>query len=64
VGRTTSARMVARYRAVGFTASARFESTFQGTFVRIRRHGRDVVGGFADARVVTIVAIPTVSVCE
>jgi hypothetical protein len=64
VGRTTSARMVARYRAAGFTASARFESTFQGTFVRVRRHGRDVVGGFADARVVTIVAIPTVSVCE
>jgi hypothetical protein len=64
VGRTTAARMVARYRAAGFTASARFESTFQGTFVRIRRHGRDVVGGFADAGAVTIVAIPAVSVCE
>ena len=43
--------MVARYRAAGFTASARYESTFQGTFVRVRRHGRDVVGGFADGRV-------------
>lgn len=64
VGRTTAARMVARYRAAGFAASSRFESTFQGTFVRVRRHGRDVVGGFADASVVTIVAIPAVSVCE
>ena len=64
VGRTTAARMVARYRAAGFAASARFESTFQGTFVRVRRHGRDVVGGFADSSVVTIVAIPAVSVCE
>lgn len=64
VGRTTAARMVARYRAAGFTASARFESTFQGTFVRVRRHGHDVVGGFADAGAVTIVAVPTVSVCE
>jgi hypothetical protein len=64
VGRTTTARMVARYRAAGFMASARFDSTFQGTFVRVRRHGRDVVGGFADAGAVTVVAIPAVSVCE
>jgi hypothetical protein len=64
VGRTTTARMVARYRAAGFTASARFDRTFQGTFVRVRRHGRDVVGGFGGATVVTIVAIPAVSVCE
>jgi hypothetical protein len=64
VGRTTAARMVARYRAAGFTASARFDRAFQGTFVRVRRHGRDVVGGFADIATVTIVAIPVVSVCE
>jgi hypothetical protein len=64
VGRTTTARMVARYRAAGFAASAHFVSTFQGTFVRVRRHGRDVVGGFGEGRVVTIVAIPAVPVCE
>jgi hypothetical protein len=64
VGRTTTARMVARYRAAGFTASASFVSTFQGTFVRVKRHGRDVVGGFGEGTVVTIVAIPTVPVCE
>jgi hypothetical protein len=64
VGRTTTARMVARYRAAGFTASASFVSTFQGTFVRVKRHGRDVVGGFGQGSVVTIVAIPAVPVCE
>lgn len=64
VGRTTAARMVARYRAAGFTASARFDTTFQGTFVRVRRLGHDVVGGFAEGRVVTTVAIPVVAVCE
>jgi hypothetical protein len=64
VGRTTTARMVARYRAAGFTASASFVSTFQGTFVRVKQHGRDVVGGFGEGGVVTIVAIPTVAVCE
>ena len=64
VGRTTTARMVLRYRAAGFTASARFESTFQGTFVRVTRRGRDVVGGFGEGSVVTIIAIPAVSVCE
>ena len=64
VGRTTTVRMVTRYRTPGFTASARFESTFQGTFVRVRRHGRDVVGGFGEGRVVTIIAIPAVAACE
>jgi hypothetical protein len=64
VGRTTAARMATRYRAAGFTASARFDTTFQGTFVRVRRHGHDVVGGFAEGRVVTTVAIPVVAVCE
>jgi hypothetical protein len=64
VGRTTTARMVARYRTAGFAASAHFESTFQGTFVRVRRHGRDVVGGFGEGGVVTIIAIPAVAPCE
>jgi len=46
------------------TWSGQYDGTFQGTFVRVRRHGHDVVGGFADAGAVTIVAVPTVSVCE
>jgi hypothetical protein len=66
VGRTTTARMVARYRRAGFAASARFDSTFGGTFVRVRRRpgGVDVIGGFARRRTVTVLAIPAVPVCE
>lgn len=65
VGRTTSARMVARYRAAGFRASARFESIFGATFVRVRRrNGREVLGAFARGRVISMLAIPAVPVCE
>jgi hypothetical protein len=65
VGRTTSARMVARYRAAGFVASARFVPTFQGTFVTVRRrNGRQVLGAFAERRVISIVGVPAVPVCE
>ncbi len=64
VRKTTTARMVARYRSAGFTASARFESTFQGTFVTVKKAGHEVVGGFAERRTVTILAIPAVPVCE
>ena len=64
VRRTTASRMVARYRQAGFTASARFVDTFQGTFVTIKRHGQDVVGGFAEHRVLTMIAIPAIAVCE
>ena len=64
VRRTTASRMVARYRQAGFTASARFVDTFQGTFVTIKRHGKDVVGGFAEHRVLTMIAIPAIAVCE
>ncbi len=64
VGRTTHARMVARYRTDGFSASSQFVDIFQGTFVRVRRGGRDVLSGFADGRVVTTLAVPHVPVCE
>jgi hypothetical protein len=64
VRRTTTSRMVARYRQAGFTASARFVDTFQGTFVTVKRQGQDVVGGFAEHRVLTTIAIPAVPVCE
>src|SRR3954452_7113205 len=66
VGRTTTARMVARYRSVGFAASAQFVSTFGGTFVRVRRRpgGADVIGGFARRRTGTVLAIPGVPGCE
>jgi hypothetical protein len=64
VGRTTTARMVARYRAAGYAASARYDATFQGTFVIVRRRARQLLGGFARGRVVTTLAIPRVQTCE
>jgi hypothetical protein len=64
VGRTTTERMVSRYRQAGFRASARFEAIFQGTFVTIKRHGDQVVGGFGEHGVITTIAIPAIAVCE
>lgn len=64
VGRTTVARMTARSRAAGFAAAVRFDGTFQGTFVTVRRRGRQVLGAFAAHRVITILAMPAVAVCE
>jgi len=65
VGRTTTARMVARYRALGLLASARFDSTFEGTFVTVRRrNGRQVMSAFAERRAITTLAVPAVPVCE
>jgi hypothetical protein len=63
-GRTTTSRMAARYRQAGFAASTQFVETFQGTFVTIKRHGRQVVGGFGEHGVVTSIAIPGIAVCE
>jgi hypothetical protein len=56
--------MVARYRSDGFSASAEFVDVFQGTFVTVRRGGRIVLGGFANGRVVSTLAVPSVPVCE
>jgi hypothetical protein len=64
VGRTTTKRMVTRYRQAGFSASARFEEVFQGTFVTIKRDGDEVVGGFGEHGVIITVAIPAIAVCE
>jgi hypothetical protein len=64
VGSTTTKRMVSRYRQAGFSASARFEDVFQGTFVTIKRRGDQVVGGFGERGVITMVAIPAITVCE
>ncbi len=64
VGRTTTARMAARYRRAGFGVSAGFDNVFQATFVNVRRHGRQVIGGFSTGSVVTLLGIPAVPVCE
>lgn len=65
-GKTTWAGMVRRYRDAGFRASARYDATFQATFVTVRRPGgKRVLGGFAQGgKVVTTLGIPYVPVCE
>jgi len=64
VRQTRTARMVARYRQAGFKASARFIDTFQGTFVTITRNGDQVLGGFGEHGIITMLAVPAIPVCE
>jgi hypothetical protein len=63
-GRTSAAGMVARYRAAGFAASSRYDDVFVGTFVTVKRNGKQVLGGFAEGGKVTSLGIPFVPVCE
>lgn len=64
VGRTTVARMVRRYTGDGYKARARYDATFQGTFVTVTRNGRRVLGAFASGTVVETLGLPGVPVCE
>lgn len=64
-GTTTWPSMVKRYRNAGFKVRARFEETFQATFVTVKRPGgRQVIGGIADGKVVKTIGIPYVPLCE
>ncbi len=64
VGRTAVARMVARYRALGLAASSRYDSTFVGTFVTVKRNGKFAIGGFTESGPIAILGIPFVPLCE
>lgn len=69
VGSTTARGMVNRYRAAGFAARAQFVDIFQGTFVTVRRRGRQVIAGFARGRTsarrpISTLGIPFVPTCE
>jgi hypothetical protein len=64
VGVTSARRMTQRYRALGFTATMRFESVFQATFVTVTRHHKPVIGGLAEGSTITQLAIPSIQVCE
>ena len=55
---TTTAQMVARYRSAGYSASARYDSVFQVTFVTVARRGRTVIMGLARGSIVTQLGIP------
>jgi hypothetical protein len=63
-GTTTKRRMVALYRRAGFSVSTQFVDTFGGTFVTVKRLGRQVLGGFAVRDRVRTVGIPYVPTCE
>lgn len=64
VGRTTVTTMVRVYRTAGYPTSARYDPTFQGTFVTVRRKGKAVLGAFATGTRIQSLAIPNVSACE
>lgn len=61
---TTVTNMLTRYRAAGYGATQAYSDVFGGTFVRVTRGGRQVLGAFALKRKVTTLAIPSVPVCE
>jgi hypothetical protein len=61
---TRTARMVSKYRHAGFAASSMFSSTFAGTFVTVKRGGRQVLGAFATGGHVRNLAVPAVPVCD
>lgn len=63
-GRTTVRTMVSKYRAAGFSVRAQFNGTFGGTFVFVRRAGKQVLGGFGGRGVVRTLGVPVVPVCE
>lgn len=66
-GHTSWPSMVKRYRDAGYRVSARYESTFGGTFVTVkrRRGGAPIMGGFAErGHAVSTLGLPYVPVCE
>lgn len=63
-GKTTWAGMVSRYRNAGYKVSARYDDVFQGTFVHVKRQGEAVMTGFAETKVLSIIGIPYIPLCE
>jgi hypothetical protein len=57
-------RMVRAYQQAGFSASAKFDPVFGGTFVTVRRHGKEVIMGFAKHGVVIELGVPFIPVCD
>jgi hypothetical protein len=66
-GVTSWPSMVKRYRDAGLKVSARYDETFAGTFVSVKRRkgGDAVLTGFAEkGKAVGILGIPFIPLCE
>ena len=63
-GKTTASGMARLYRRAGFKVSSHYESTFGGTFVDVKRNGKQVLGGFAEKGKPVVLGLPAVPVCE
>jgi hypothetical protein len=65
-GKTTVSQMISRYRKAGFTASKRYDSTFDATFVTVKRKRRTVIEGFAirKQKRVRDLSIPFTALCD
>lgn len=61
---STSADLLSRYRAAGFTATSRYEELFEATFLTVKRERRQVLGALSTNGRVTQLALPAVLVCE
>lgn len=64
LARSTTGQMISRFKGEGFDVLSEFDSTFDGTFVAVRRGSHMLIGGFAPKRKLTILGIPNVPVCE
>jgi hypothetical protein len=63
-GRTTWTSMVTRYRNAGYKVSARYDDVFQVTFVHVKRKGQAVMTGIAEKKVVNMLGVPFIPLCE
>lgn len=61
---STSADLLSRYRAAGFTATSRYDEQFEATFLTVKRRQRQMLGALAANGRVTQIALPAVRVCE
>jgi hypothetical protein len=58
--------MVTRYRNAGFKVSARYDDVFVGTFVSVKRKhgGKQIMGAFGSGKMIDMIGVPFVPVCE
>ncbi len=61
---STPAGMVKAYRRAGFDAVAKYEDTFQATFVTVKKDGEQVLSGFATGKRLSVLSLPFTSTCE